>query len=64
MYKKIELEKKAIHYSFSAFSLKPRNPQNQSPPHSNLVKVDTSIRQDGTEITYTGAKQPIDVFIG
>ena len=61
MYKKIELEKKAIHHSFSAFSSKSRNPQNQPPLYFNPVKVDTGIRWDDTEITYTGAGQPKDV---
>ena len=64
IYEKIKLEKKAIHHSFSAFSSKPHNPQNYSPPHPNPIKTDTSIRWDGTEITYIGAGQPIDVFIG
>ena len=64
IYKEIELEKKAIHYSFSAFSSKPHNPQNQPPPHSNPIKVDTGIRQDGTGITYIGARQPMGVSIG
>ena len=64
MYKEIKLEKKAIHHSFSAFSSKPRNTQNQPLLCSNPVKVDTGIRQDGTEITYTGAGQPMDVSIG
>ena len=63
MYEEIELEKKAIHHSFSAFSSKSHNPQNQPPPHSNPVKADTGIRQDGTGITYIGAGQPIDASI-
>ena len=64
MYKKIELEKKAIHHSFSAFSSKSYNPQNYPPPHSNAIKTDTDTRRDSTGITYIGAGQPIDIFIG
>ena len=64
IYKKIELEKKAIHYSFSAFSSKPHNPQNQPPPCSNPVKADIGIRWDSIEITYIGAGQLINVSIG
>ena len=64
MYKEIELEKKAIHHSFSAFSSKPRNFQNQPPLCSNPIKADTGIRQNGTEITYTDAGQSMDVSIG
>ena len=64
MYKEIELEKKAIHHSFSAFSSKPCNSQNQPSPCSNPVKIDTGIKWDSTRITYTGAEQPIDVSIG
>ena len=63
MYKEIKLEKKAIHHFFSAFSSKPHNSQNQPLLHSNLVKVDIGIRQDGTRITYTGAGQSMDVSI-
>ena len=64
MYEEIELEKKAIHHSFSAFSSKPHNSQNYSLPHSNAIKVDTGTRWDSTGITYIGAEQPMDVFIG
>ena len=64
MYKEIELKKKAIHYSFSAFSSKPCNPQNYSPPCSNPVKVNIGTRQDSIEITYISAGQSIDVSIG
>ena len=53
-----------MHHSFSAFSSKPHNSQNQPPPHSNPVKVDIGIRQDSTGITYTGIGQPMDVSIG
>ena len=63
MYEEIELEKKAIHYSFSAFSSKPHNPQNQSSPHSNPIKADTGIRQDDIGITYTSTRQPMNVSI-
>ena len=63
IYKEIELEKKAIHYSFLAFSSKSYNSQNQPPPYSNPVKTDIDIRWDSTGITYTGAGQPMDVFI-
>ena len=64
MYEEIELEKKAIHHSFSAFSSKSCNSQNQPPPRSNPIKADIGIRQNSTGITYTGAGQPMDVFIG
>ena len=64
MYEEIELEKKAIHHSFLVFSSKPYNPQNQSPPHSNLIKADTGIRWNGIRITYISARQPMDISIG
>ena len=64
MYKEIELEKKAIHHSFLAFSSKPCSPQNQPPPCSNPVKTDIGIRWDGIGITYIGTRQPMDVSIG
>ena len=64
MYEEIELEKKAIHHSFSAFSSKPYNSQNQPLPCSNPIKADTSIKWDSIGIIYTGAGQPIDVSIG
>ena len=64
MYKEIELEKKAIHHFFLAFSSKPYNFQNQPLSYFNSTKVDTGIRQDNTGITYIGTGQPINVFIG
>ena len=64
MYKEIKLEKKAIHHFFLAFNSKPCNFQNQPPFYSNLTKVDTGIRQNSIGITYTGARQPIDISIG
>ena len=43
-YEKIELEKKAIHYFFLAFSSKSYNSQNQPSLCSNPTKTDTSIK--------------------
>ena len=42
-YKEIELEKKAIHHSFSAFSSKPHNPQCYKPRHVGGTSILFSI---------------------
>ena len=63
MYEEIELEKKAIHHSFLAFSSKLYNPQSQPSPYSNLTKADIDIKQNSIGIIYIDTRQSIDIFI-